>query len=71
MRSNQVFSVLDSVYSRKWYLENKEGLKKYKGSSSNIWGKNEYWNQVIERSRKKQNLRKIVEDKVEFEYKWI
>ena len=69
MRSDKVFSVLDRVYIRKWYLENKEELKKYKGSSSKVWGKNEYWNQVIGRSRKKQNLGKIVEDKVEFEYK--
>ena len=33
-RSNKVLSVLEEIYSRIWYLEEKERLRKYKEDSS-------------------------------------
>ena len=35
-RSNKVFSMMKGVYSRKWYIEERKRLRKYKRSSGRI-----------------------------------
>ena len=35
-RSSKVFSVIEEVYSREWYLREVKELGKYKGSSNRI-----------------------------------
>ena len=41
-RSNEVFGVMERVYSREQYVEKGRGLKKYKESSSRIWKETKY-----------------------------
>ena len=46
-RSCQVFSMVEGVHSRAWYMREEEELRKYKGSGSWIWGKDECRNKMI------------------------
>ena len=41
MRGNKVLSVSKEIYSRKWYIEERRELGKYKEDSSWVWRKNE------------------------------
>ena len=40
-------------------MKNKEELRKYKGSSSTVWGKNEYWKEGVRRNKILEKLWKI------------
>ena len=39
----KVFSMLEEIYSREWYIEKGGRSRKYKGSSRGTWEKNECW----------------------------
>jgi len=41
-RSNKVFSIMEEIYNRAWYIEEEEKSRKCKESSSRVWGENKY-----------------------------
>jgi len=40
MRDDKVFSVLEGVYNRKWYVGKREEFRKCKESGNWVWEKN-------------------------------
>ena len=50
-RSEKVFGAMERIYSRKWYMEKKGGLREHKGNIREIWGKDEYRSKEVREDR--------------------
>ena len=65
MGSGQVFSVMEGVYSREWYMGKEGRFGEHKRIGRWVWGKNR------DRSKKIGGDRRKVESKVESRDKWV